>query len=154
LEIPLGYTALYFGPKKRLIAGFANDEAAQVYAILNSLDVLKKNAQDGLAWLNIGTALVRLELPDLALDALAKASALQPGLIETNYWAAMAHRQLGRSAEARQELEEVLKANPLHPHAHLELARLLTEAGEMEQAEAHVLAHGRNWPHERQVASR
>jgi tetratricopeptide (TPR) repeat protein len=154
LEIPLGYTALYFGPKKRLIAGFANDEAAQDYLILDSLDALKKNPQDGLAWLNIGTALVRLKLPSMALSALAKAAALQPDLIETKYWAAMAHRQVGRNEEARQELEEVLKANPMHPHAHLELAQLLAEAGETEQAQTHVLAHARNWPNERRVASR
>jgi tetratricopeptide (TPR) repeat protein len=154
MEIPLGYTALYFGPKKRLIAGFANEQATQDYLILDSLDTLKKNPNDGLAWLNIGTALVRLKLPSMALDALAKAAALQPGLVETKYWAAMAHRQAGRNDEARQELAEVLTANPLHPHAHLELAQLLAEAGETEQAQAHVLAHARNWPNERRVASR
>ena len=86
--------------------------------------------------------------------ALAKAAALQPELIETKYWAALALRELGRSEEARAHLQALVEANPLHPHAHLELARILTEAGETEQAQAHVLAHGRNWPNERRVVQR
>jgi tetratricopeptide (TPR) repeat protein len=154
LQIPLGYTALYFGPKKRLIAGFANEMAALDYVLLDSLETLKKKPEDGLAWLNIGSSLVRLRMPDLGLDALAKAGALEPSLIETKYWAALALRQLDRPEEARAKLQEVVQANPLHPHAHLELAQILTEAGETEEAQAHVLTHARNWPHERQVVQR
>jgi tetratricopeptide (TPR) repeat protein len=154
LEIPLGYQALYFGPKKRLVSGFSREEATLDYVLLDSLDVLKKNPKDGLAWLNIGSALTRLQLPDLGLDALAKAEALQPGLTDTKYWAAMAHRQLGHTSQAKGELEAVIQANPMHPRAHLELAQILTAAGDTEQAQTHVLAHARNWPNERQVASR
>jgi tetratricopeptide (TPR) repeat protein len=154
LEIPIGYTAVYLSPKKRLIAGFTREEASLDYVLLDGLDVLKKNPKDGLAWLNIGSALARLQLPDLGLDALAKAEVLQPGLADTKYWAAMAYRQLGRMSEARAELQAVIQQNPMHPRAHLELAQLLTAEGETEQAQALVLTHAKNWPHERRVASR
>lgn len=154
MQIPLGFSSIYFGPKRRLIAGFAEEPAAIDYILLDSLETLKKNPNDALAWLNIGSSLVRLQLPDMALDALAKAAALEPGLVETKYWAARAHRQLGQLREAREQLQALLQANPLHPHGHLEMAQLLSEAGETEQAQVHVLTHARNWPHERRVASR
>jgi tetratricopeptide (TPR) repeat protein len=154
LQIPFGYQAIYLGPKKRLIAGFANEMAALDYVLLDSLETLKKSPDDALAWMNIGTSLVRLQFPGLGLDALAKAAALEPALIETKYWAALALRQLGRPQEARSQLQALVEANPLHPHAHLELARILAEAGETEQAQVLVLAHGRNWPQERRVVQR
>jgi hypothetical protein len=56
---------------------------------------------------------------------------------------------LHRTTEGKQALEEALRHNPLHPHAHRAIARLSLETGDTGQAQAHLAAHRRNWPHER-----
>jgi tetratricopeptide (TPR) repeat protein len=142
-------SAFYLGPKKRMLAGFARPEGRQDYVILDCLDILKSHPDNALAQLNLGRALVALKLPDMALTALEKAAALLPELTDVRYTLALARRDLGQAEEARTLLEAVQKQNPMHPHAHLDLARLYTEKGEMETAQAHVLAHRRYWPDDR-----
>jgi thioredoxin-like negative regulator of GroEL len=68
------------------------------------------------------------------------------------YWRALALAGLDRPAEARSALEEALRQNPLHPHAHAALARICLAAGDMADAQAHLAAHRRIWPHERESA--
>jgi thioredoxin-like negative regulator of GroEL len=64
----------------------------------------------------------------------------------------LARRDLGQTDEARALLEAVLKENPMHPHANLDLARLYTAKGDTEAAQAHVLAHRHHWPDDRATA--
>jgi predicted Zn-dependent protease len=103
-----------------------------------------------MAHFNAGTALARLGLPDLALAALDRAAALQPGLAEMAYWRGAALLELRRPAEARRALEEAARRNPMHPHVYPILARLCLEAGEMEQAQSHLATYRRHWPHVRE----
>jgi tetratricopeptide (TPR) repeat protein len=142
-------SAFYLGPKKRMLAGFARPEGREDYTILDSLDTLQSHPENALAHLCLGRALVALKLPDMALPSLEKALALMPELTEARYALALARRDLGQTDEARTLLEAVLKENPMHPHAHLDLARLYTATGDMEAAQSHVLAHRRYWPEDR-----
>jgi len=141
-------SAFYLGPKKRLLAGFARAEGRQVYVVLDSLETLKEHPENALAHLNLGRALVALHLSDLALPHLEKAVSRMPDLTEGRYTLALAHRALNQPDAARALFEQVLKENPMHPHANLDLAKLYTASGEMETAQAHVLAHRRYWPEE------
>jgi tetratricopeptide (TPR) repeat protein len=144
----IGYpgAAIYLGPKKRMVAGFARPEGREDYLILDSLETLRDHPDNALAHLNLGRALGALHLPDMAIPELEKAAALMPELTEARYGLALARRELGQTDEARALLEQVLKENPMHPHAHLDLARLYTEKGDADAAQAHVLAHRHYWP--------
>jgi tetratricopeptide (TPR) repeat protein len=147
LELPFGLiTTLYFGPKRVTVQGFSRREAADDYQLADALERLQRRPDDALAQFNAGTALARLGQPDLALDAINRAAALQPDLADLHFWRAAALIGLHRTDEARGELEETLKQNPLHRHAHRILARLCLDAGEIEQAQAHLAAQRRNWP--------
>jgi tetratricopeptide (TPR) repeat protein len=146
--LPLG-GALYFGPKKRLVVGFSVPEATADFAILEALEDLERHPNNGLLWQNIGHALVDLELPALALPALTRSREADPGLLETRFLLGVTLRKLGRTEEARGELQAVVSANPLHPRARLELAQLFTDSGDLERAQAELSAHARNYPHER-----
>jgi tetratricopeptide (TPR) repeat protein len=147
-------SGLYLGPKKRLVAGFTIPEAAADLAILEALEDLDRHPDSGLLWQNIGNALLELELPRLALDALRKAQQREPGLSETRFLLGVAHRKLGDGAAARSELSAALERNPLHPRARLELAQLYTEQGDLEQAQEQVSAHARNYPLQRPAEPR
>jgi tetratricopeptide (TPR) repeat protein len=142
-------SAFYLGPKKRMLAGFSLPEGRQVYTLLDSLDTLRTHPENALARLNLGRALVALKLPDMATVPLEKALAQMPELTEARYALALARRDLGETEEARTLLEAVLKENPMHPHANLDLARLYGGQGDLETAQAHVLAHRRYWPEDR-----
>ena len=149
LELPFGFiTTLYFGPKRVTIQGFSRWEAADDYQLAQALERVQRRPGDALAQLNAGTALARLGQPDLALAALNRAAALQPDLADLHYWRAIALIGVHQPAEARRELEETLQQNPVHRHAHRILARLCLDAGEMEQAQAHLAAQRHNWPDE------
>ncbi|MBI3911158.1 MAG: tetratricopeptide repeat protein [Armatimonadetes bacterium] len=147
--LPFGFTALYFGPKRRLVQGFATPEGRADAVILEALETLATQPDYALAWLNLGTALVEAGTPDLAIPALQRASGLDRDLLEARYGLGLAYRMEGRLAEARRELEAVIAAHPLHPHARQELAGVLLRLGEVEQAQQQVLAQARNYPHER-----
>jgi tetratricopeptide (TPR) repeat protein len=148
-EMPVGpLTSLYFGPKRVSVAGFNRREAADDYQLARALERLKLRPDDALAHLNAGTALVRLGEPDLALESLDRAAALRPELADLHYWRGLALIELHRPVEARRALEEALRQNPLHRHAHRALARLCLDAGEVEEAQAHLAAQHRNWPNE------
>lgn len=142
-------SGLYFGPKERLVAGFSVPEATADLAILEALQDLDKHPQSGLLWQNIGGALLDLDLPRLALEALRKSHEREPELIETRFLLGVAYRKLGQIAAARRELQAAIAANPLHPQARLELAQLYTDEGELERAQAEVAAHARNYPFQR-----
>ena len=149
LEVPVSLvTALYFGPKRVTIAGFNRREAGDDYQLAQALERLKLRPDDAFAHLNAGTALVRLDQPDLALESLDRAAALRPELADLPYWRGLALMELHRPVEARRALEQTLRQNPLHRHAHRVLARLCLDAGELEQAQAHLAAQRRNWPNE------
>ena len=141
--------SIYFGPKRRYVAGFSVPEATADYTIYEALQDLEQHPQSGLLWQNIGAALVDLNLPRLALSTLRKSAELQPDLLETRFLMGVAYRKLGQADEAQRELKAVIAANPLHPRARLELAQLYTDRGELEQAQAQILAHAKNWPYER-----
>lgn len=145
-------SGLYFGPKERLVAGFSVPEATADLAILEALEDLDKHPQSGLLWQNIGGALLDLDLPQLALEALRKSHAREPDLIETRFLLGVSYRKLGDLGAARKELQATIAANPLHPRARLELAQLYTDEGELERAEAEVAAHSRNYPFQRSAA--
>jgi tetratricopeptide (TPR) repeat protein len=142
-------SGLYMGPKKRLVAGFTIPEAAADLAILEALQDLDRHPGNGLLWQNIGSALLELDLPYLALDALRKSGEREPDLSETRFLMGVAYRRLGDQNKARAELSAAITRNPLHPRARLELAQLFTEAGDLERAQAEVSAHARNYPLQR-----
>jgi len=139
---------IYFGPKRRLVEGFSIPEAAADMAILEALQDLERHPESGLLWQNIGSALLDLGLPVLAVPALEKARSLEPALTETPFLLGLAQRKLGQAEQARRELEGAIAANPLHPRARLELAQLLTDQGRLDEAQAQLLAHSRNYPSE------
>lgn len=141
-------SGLYFGAKRRLVAGFSIPEATADLAIVEALEDLEQHPNNGLLWQNIGSALLDLDLPALALPALEKAQQHAPELTETRFLLGTTYRQLGRLPEARRELNAVLNANPLHPRARLELAQLHTDQGEVELAQAQLLAHSKNYPYD------
>lgn len=148
-EAPFGpLTTLYFGPKRLKIEGFNRREAADDYELAQALERLNAHPEDAFASFNAGTALARLGQPDLALETLDRAAALKPELADLPYWRAVALAALHRPDEARRALEETLRQNPQHRHAHIALARLCLDAGEVEQAEAHLAAHRQNWPND------
>ncbi len=142
-------SALYFGPKRRLAVGFSVPEAAADAAILEALQDLEKHPNNGLLWQNIGSALLDLDLPELALSALQRSQRADPTLLETRFLLGVARRKRGELESAREELQAVVAGNPLHPRAHLELAQLYTDLGELERAQAELAAHARNYPFER-----
>lgn len=141
-------SGLYFGPKKRLVTGFSVPEAAADVAILDALEDLEKHPENGLLLQNIGAALLELNLPVLALDTLRRSRAADPSLAETPFLMGMAYRRTGDTARAREELQAALRLNPMHPRARLELAQLYTDAGELQEAQAQVLAHARCYPYD------
>ena len=118
-------------------------------AILEALQDLDRHPDNALLWQNVGNALLDLRLPALALGPLRRARDRDPSLLETRFLLGVAYRKLGQADRARQELQSVVAANPLHPRARLELAQLYTDAGDLEQAQTELVAHTRNYPHER-----
>ncbi|HEU4754559.1 MAG TPA: tetratricopeptide repeat protein, partial [Armatimonadota bacterium] len=142
-------SGLYFGPKRRLVSGFSVPEAAADASIMEALQDLEKHPDNGLLWQNVGHALLELDMPSLALPALEKARRFDPELLETRFLLGTALRKLGRRDAARAELKAVIAQNPLHPRARLELAQLYTDEGRLEQAQAEILAHTKNYPYER-----
>jgi tetratricopeptide (TPR) repeat protein len=140
---------LYFGPKRRLVAGFSVPEAQADLQILEALQDLEVHPDTGLLWQNIGSALTDLGLPDLGLAALEKARKLDGSLPETRFLIALAYRKLGQPERALKEFEAVVAGNPLHPRARLELAQLYTDRGEIERAQAQLAAHNRTYPRTR-----
>lgn len=147
--LPLPGAGIYFGPKRRLVSGFSIPEAAADAALLEALQDLERNPDNGLLWQNIGRALLDLELPSLALSALERSRKADAGLLETRFLLGMAYRRTGNAEAAQRELEAVVTANPLHPRGHLELAQLFTDAGELDRAQAQLAAHRKSYPHER-----
>jgi tetratricopeptide (TPR) repeat protein len=147
-------SGLYLGPKKRLVAGFTIPEAGADLAILEALQDLDRHPESGLLWQNIGNALLELDLPRLALDALRKAQQREPELSETRFLMGVAYRKLGDARAAREELNAAVARNPLHPRARLELAQLFTELGDLDRAQAEVAAHTRNYPLQRPAEPR
>lgn len=141
-------SGLYFGPKKRLVAGFSIPEVAADVAILDALEDLEKRPGNGLLLQNIGAALLELNLPGLALETLEKSRQADPSLSETPFLIGMAARKLGDTRRAAAELQAALRMNPMHPRARLELAQLFTDAGELEQAQAQLLAHAKHYPYD------
>lgn len=144
--LPIPGMGIYFGPKRRLVSGFSIPEAAADAALLEALEDLERNPENALLWQNVGRALLDLNLPVLAAPALQRSLKSDPELVETRYLLAVAHQQSERTGEARKELEAVLAANPLHPRARLDLAQLLTEAGDLDRAQAQLAAHRKNYP--------
>lgn len=141
--------SIYIGPKRRLVYGFSVPEAAADLTLLEALEDLRRNPDNGLLWQNIGAALLDLQLPALALPALQKAWQHDDSLLETRFLLGLAYRRLGQPGPARDELRAVIAANPLHPHARIELAQLYTDEGNFDAAQAELLAHARNYPFER-----
>jgi tetratricopeptide (TPR) repeat protein len=144
--LPLPGAGIFFGPKRRLVAGFSVPEAAADAVILETLDELAHHPSNALTWQNLANALIDVDLPDLALEALERSRQLEPNLLETRFLEGVAHRELEESAEARAAFEAVLSSNPLHPRARLELAQLHAEEGRLEAAQAELLAHARHYP--------
>ena len=150
------YTGLgsvwYSGPKSTLITGFNCRKAVLDYVILDSIDALQKSPDNLPALADLGAALTELGLPDLALVHLNKCLESDPSMIEAKHARALAYLAQGKTAEASADLQEVIKADPLHPHAYLVLARMLSEGGEIEQAQALILRHQQNYPFEKEGA--
>ncbi|MCC2671530.1 MAG: hypothetical protein K0Q72_4001, partial [Armatimonadetes bacterium] len=142
-------SGLYFGAKQRFVAGFSVPEAAADIAILEALQDLDKHPRSGLLWQNIGSALLDLDLPRLSLDALRRSWELDANLNETRFLMGVAFRKLGDVPAARTELRAAIAGNPLHPQARIELAQLYTGMGDLEEAQAEIAAHSRNYPFQR-----
>ena len=51
----------------------------------------------------------------------------------------------GQSAEAVAMLQEALQLDPAHPHAHLEMAQVLHQQGQIEQAREHLRTTQAAW---------
>ncbi|MFN3652048.1 MAG: tetratricopeptide repeat protein [Armatimonadota bacterium] len=147
--LPIPGSGIYFGPKRRLVSGFSIPEAAADLAILEALQELEARPESGLLWHNIGSALLDLGLPRLALPALERAAADAGVRLETRYLLGVAYRRLGRDDRALSELKSVVAINPLHPSARLELAQLYTDRGDLDAAQAQLLEHERNYPYQR-----
>jgi tetratricopeptide (TPR) repeat protein len=142
-------SSLYTGPKRRLVAGFSVPEAAADSALLEALADLDLHPKSGLLWQNVGSALLDLNLPGLAVPALRKAREFDPDLVETRFLLGTALRRAGSLSEARAELEATIAANPLHPRARIELAQLFSDAGELGRAHSQLAEQQRNYPFER-----
>jgi Tfp pilus assembly protein PilF len=93
--------------------------------------------------------MLELNEPAMAVPSLEKSLQLDASMSETRFLLAVAQRRLGDTAAAHKNLLAVLAANPLHPRARLELAQLFSDTGKLEQAQAQVLAHIKNYPYER-----
>lgn len=82
----------------------------------------------------MGIALMRLGLPERALQSLARLVRVAPG--DAAAWTNLSNVQaaLGRTAEALGSLERVLALAPLEPAAHFNRGNLLMQAGQAEAA--------------------
>ena len=109
--------AVYFGPKRRLVAGFSIPEAAADLALLEALGNLEQYPENALLWQNVGHSLLELPAARLAVDALNTAWKHYKSLIETRFLRGVALRKLGRNDDARADLLAVIRANPQHPRA-------------------------------------
>ena len=76
----------------------------------------------------------------VAASELGEAVALDEDRHETRHNLALALLRLGRRAEARKELDEVLTREPSFAPSHLVVANLLREDGLLQEAELHLLA--------------
>lgn len=141
-----GLIGFYWGPKRRLAAGFDLPEAAAAAALLDALSDLKRNPEEALFQQNAGHALLELGMPDRALPYLREAVRLDPGLLESRFLLGQALSAAGDEPAARAEISLVVKRNPLHPRARLELARLLAAAGEDAEAQRLMLEQMRHYP--------
>ncbi len=144
-----GFAGIYFGPKRRNVAGFSIPEAVADAELLEALQDLDRHPENGLLWQNIGSALSDLGLPDLAVTALQRSLKADPTLLETRYFLGTAYRKFGDGDAAEREQRTLLAANPLHPRARLELAQIYTDRGELERAQSELLTHRKNYPYQR-----
>ncbi len=123
------------------IAGFAYPEATCDYLVLDSLEALRQNRDDYLAWFTLATALLGLDQPESAAGGLAECLRLKPDFPEAKYAQAMLALQQGKTDESERLLREVLEANPRHPFANQKLAELYAEDGDTVAAASCLAAH-------------
>lgn len=141
-----GIIGFYFGPKKRLAAGFSLPEAGAAGALLDALAGIRNRPDEALFHQNAGHALLELSLPQQALPHLRQAFELAPELLETRYLLGVALAATGDAAGASVELKAVIESNPLHPRARLDLARLLAEEGDDAAARLQILEQMKHYP--------
>jgi predicted Zn-dependent protease len=102
--------------------------------------LLERHPGDAEAWLHQGELDRKRGRPQDAERAYARALELAPGDQRARYSLALLFAAAGRAADARRALETVLASeaadDPRFLGAHLELARLLSAAGEAEAARA------------------
>lgn len=137
---------------KVLVHGFRYPEAEQAYIILDALTTLRTHASSGpdaadfISKYNMAAAFVELGLPEAGLPLLRECLAARPDYTEALYASARAHMDKGEPDIAEAELHRVVEANPLHPRAYLDLAKLRLAARDGAAAQRYVLQHRRNYP--------
>ena len=115
---------------RSLQSGFARFEAEMDYIILDSLVVLKTHPENAMAQFNLGSALVRLGLPEAGLKHLEIAAKSLSGSADVKSIVARARWKMGQTGEALALYDEALKANPYLVDVRTEIARLLAEQGD------------------------
>jgi len=133
----------YYGSDVKTITGFAYAEADQDFIILEGLKTLVQQPDEYLTRLNMAAAFLALGLPAIADETLAPCLRAHPECIEAQYVHGLIILAEGRRAQAVTLLKGVVAANPRHPAAHLKLAAIYSEDGDMAAASACLAAHAR-----------
>jgi predicted Zn-dependent protease len=116
-------------------------DAGELDEAQGALDGLfERHPDDAEAWLHQGELHRKRGRPEDAARAYARTLELAPGDQRARFSLALLHAAAGRAQDARRALETVLASeaaeDPRFLTAHLELARLLSAAGEDEAARA------------------
>lgn len=117
------------------LRGFVSGLAATDHDLRQSLLTLRESPRDGLALMELGDALVALELWNLADTVAAAAERVMPNSVEPKFQRARVAVAQNRTEDAVRLLRAVIEASPYHPHARLHLANVLMKDAP-EEAEA------------------
>lgn len=90
------------------------------------------------AWVRLGNEQIRQQDMDAAIGSYRRALDLKPDYDLAVINLANAYRTIGADEEARLGYEQFLRLDPRNAQVHYELAQLLIDRGELEEADAHL----------------
>lgn len=104
------------------------DRVAESEAVLRA--GLERHPHNPDLWISLGQTLHAWDLPDAALDAFARAVALDPRRAQAHYAAGLVQLERDRAADARAAFEAALAAEPGHAPSLSALAEAMAAEGD------------------------
>src|SRR5205814_992780 len=90
--------------------------------------------RDARVWMKLGAVFYEQKLWDQAADAFRRAVTLEPSNLRARYFLATTYMDAGKDAEARAELERILRVDPRSIDARVQLGFLLGRAKRYDEA--------------------